>query len=194
MFLRRMAALLSAAALSVGLSTAAAGTAHAAISPSPDWNEIFSAFDHNFNNTLCIDDPSGNLANNTPLWLWHCNSNLNQRWLIAYAGVVNNGTPVYAIILRRTFGASGDYKCIGFKDGVRASGQRLALVDCNGNFIPTTWVLDNANGTSALMGLRDPSSNLCMAVADFSDNNGTPLIAKTCDSNPNDSSMSWELG
>ncbi|SRR5712691_4383702 len=53
------------------------------------------------------------------------------------------------------------------------------------------WIMDTGPGINNIM-LRDPVSYLCLAAADFSDSNGTPLIATTC--NPNDLSQVWTLG
>jgi hypothetical protein len=189
MLIRRMAMLLAAGALAVGLSTAAVGPAQAVVAPSTDWNEIFSAFDHNFNNTLCVDDPSGNHSVGTQLWVWHCNSNPNQRWRFVFVAEDISGAAEFDIQLRSTVGTSMPL-CITDNG---TAGQRLTLTQCEG-FNDTFWVMDAAPGTNPLMGLEDRFNGLCMAVADFSDNNGTPLISKTCDSNSSDLSMTWTLG
>jgi hypothetical protein len=44
------------------------------------------------------------------------------------------------------------------------------------------WVIhpENDNGTNPLIGLVADGTNLCMAAGDMSDNNQTPLVARTC--------------
>jgi hypothetical protein len=192
MFIRRMAILMAAGALAVGLSIAATGTAHALVNPDPNWNEIVSQFDHNFNNTLCVDDPGGSLTYGTPLQLWHCHGSGSnggpQRWEFFNSGSFFDGQIEWLLVL-----ADHPNVCIDYKNSVAFSGQRLVVGPCGpAPYDVGMWVMDSAPGTNPLMDLRDPVNNLCIAAADFSDNNGTPLIAKTCD--PNDLSQIWWLG
>src|SRR5712691_2416771 len=197
MFLRRIALLLSAGTLAAGLSAASAGTAYAVVPPDPNWNEIISVFDHNANNTLCVDDPGHSATFNTQLQLWHCHGSSNsngapQRWFFNPT-FLEDGTPAYTIYLYNTLSVGaddpGDFMCIHYWNDDRWVGQRMALGNCWPREID--WIMDTGPGINNIM-LRDPVSYLCLAAADFSDSNGTPLIATTC--NPNDLSQVWTLG
>lgn len=195
MFIRRMATLLSAGAAAIGISMAAAGAAQAAVPPSSDWNEIIASFDHNFNNTLCVDDPGGSLSVGTQLELWHCHGSGSdggpQRWRFIPEGTSADGMTDYLIALRPSLD-QGPSLCVGFPGGfVPASGQRLILVQC-GSSAAVLWTMETAPGTNPLMGLADQLHNLCIAYGNFSDSNGTPLIATTCGAT--DESQVWALG
>lgn len=191
MFLRRLVTLLAASALAVGLSTALSGTARAEVPPSPDWNEIVAQFDHNFNNTLCVDD-AGNTSFGARIWLWHCNSNPNQRWHFELAGTTPDGFGIYSIALDSSWiSPAQDPDCISLRGiAPQEPGQQLALGACG--FLDDMWVVQTVPGTNPLISIVNYTSGLCMAVADFSDNNGTPLIEKTCD--PNDLAQVFVLG
>jgi len=187
-----MTRLLPAGALATGLSLAAAGTANAQVPPSPDRNEIVSQWDHNFNNTLCVDD-SGKPTMGTQIWLWHCNSNPNQRWHFVQNAYSPGGFTGYNIELDST--KSGTPLCIT-PSGVdndhpySEPGVRLVLGSCD--YLAADWITVTADGSNPLMTLQDHSRTFCISTADFSDSNGTPLIQKYCD--PNDLSQVWWLG
>lgn len=195
MFLRRLVTLVSAAALAVSLSIALAGTARADLPPDPNWNEIFAPFDHNFNNTLCIDD-GGNAHAGAQLILWHCASNANQRWHFVFYANSNpaiDGGNSYSIELDSTVGSSNPL-CITFPDlSNEVRGQRLVLGSCN--TLDALWTMLGAPGTNPLMNLRSyvngQDSGLCMMQPDFSDNNGTPLIEDFC---ADTLAETWQLG
>jgi len=193
MFIRRMATLLSAGAFAIGISMAAAGAAHAVNPPSSDWNEIIASFDHNQENTLCVDD-TGHTTAGTGIWLWHCNgtANVNQRWRFVPEGTAADGMTYYQIVLRPTLDR-GPVECVGYpQGGVNiTSGVRLTLEDCGGPSV-VDWTMETAPGTNPLITLVDGLRNLCIAQADFSDNNGTPVIVKTCSNS--DISQVWALG
>ncbi|HET7013236.1 MAG TPA: ricin-type beta-trefoil lectin domain protein [Streptosporangiaceae bacterium] len=198
MILRRIVTLLSAGAFAVGLSTTLAGTARADVPPSPDWNEIVSQWDHNFNNTLCLDDPGGSHTQGTQLQLWHCHGSGStgdpQRWHFADSGWRGtDGTKGYLIELNST--RSGTPLCITFpvgdiNSGVIPPNERLVLGSCNTLY--AVWFMNTAPGSNPLITLEDFGGNNCMATADFTDNNGTPLIVKNC-SDTSDLSQVWFL-
>jgi len=198
MFLRRFVTLLSAGALAVGLSTALAGTARAEVPPDPNWNEIVSQWDHNFNNTLCIDDPQNIHTAGEPLQLWHCHGSGStgdpQRWHFVDSGWRGtDGTVGYLIELNST--RSGTPLCITYPNqdvnsGVFPVNERLIIGSCN--TLWAVWFMNTAPGTNPLITLEDFNGSNCMAAADFSDSNGTPLIVKNC-SDTSDLSQVWFL-
>lgn len=199
MFRRRIALLLSAGTLAVGLSAASAGIAHAVTpTPSSNWNELVSSW-ANSGNTMCVDDPGHSTIFNTQLQLFHCHGYASngapQRWFFNPT-FTEDGTAAYIIYLANTLSTDGndpnDVMCIHYWNNVRVDGQRMALGNCFPREID--WVMEPGNpglGNNNFM-LRDSENNLCLSAANFSDSNGTGLIAATCD--PYDPTQDFWLG
>jgi len=198
MLLRRIALLLSAGTLAVGLSAAAAGTANATVIPDPNWNELVSSW-ANAGNTMCVDDPSHSTTFNTRLQLFHCHGYASngapQRWFFNPT-FTEDGTAAYIIYLANTLSTDpndpNDFMCLHYWNNDRRDGQPMALGNCYPREID--WVMEPGNpgiSDNNFM-LRDSQNNLCLSAANFSDSNGTPLIAATC--NPYDPTQDFWLG
>jgi len=145
MVFRRLAVLLSAGALAVGISAASAGIAHA-VTPDPNWNELVSSWAH-AGNTMCVDDPSHSTTFNTRLQLFHCHGYASngapQRWFFNPT-FTEDGTAAYVIYLANTLSTGGDdpndFMCIHYYNDDRWDGQPMALGNCYPREID--WVME----------------------------------------------------
>src|SRR5690242_17367528 len=103
----RMAGVLAAMALALGLTLAGAGAARADVIPPSGWSEIYSPYLHASTFSLCFDDTNGSTASGNPVQLYHCHGYASngapQRWVFIQpednAGnlIYDQGHPVYEI-------------------------------------------------------------------------------------------------
>jgi hypothetical protein len=177
----RIAGLISAVALAIGLSTAMAGAAQAAVAPTPGINyEITSPF--LTPNPLCVDVPGGSTSTGTPLQLFHCHGTDSQGaiqlWRFDRVGGTND-RPIYQIVNLRS------RLCLEVANTTGAPGTRIVQGSCILGSQSEWQILDNATGF-----INDPNPNdfelnafifgECMTAANSSDNNQTPLVLGQC--------------
>ncbi len=198
---RLLAGALATIGLAAGLTTSAAGTALAGVTPpSGTWSEIFNPYLHAQGNTLCADDPNGSTAFRQPLDLWRCHGYASngtpQRWAFVPVYDSNDiplrdsvtGDVLYEVV---NLAAS---ECLAFA-GV---GAQLNLMPCNSGEV---WDLRNDNAVSqngldfqiALGGSPiEGDESGCVSASNFTDSNGTRLVTEHC--SPYDTSQIWNLG
>jgi hypothetical protein len=176
MRMRWLAALIFAVGLAAGFGAGMTGTAHASdpTRPGNPWNEIFLPFGHGQGNTMCVDVPGGTTAPGARLQLYHCH------------GYASDGAPQRWHFLGGRFSEvsnPGSDLCIGFPDGgAPAGGARLIQESCDQ---APGWQLvprgrDGADPHFVLETSGPGGPALCMAAADLSDDNQTPLVAAPC--------------
>ena len=189
MRMRWLAALLFAGGLAAGVGVGMTGIAHASdpSRPGQGWNEIFLPFGHGKGNTMCVDVAGGTTAPGTQLQLDHCHGYASggapQRWHFLggrFSGVANTNSSL----------------CIGFPAGsAPVNGARLVQERCDQG---PAWQLvpQSRDSTDPLFVLETSGPGgpaLCMAAADLSDNNQTPLVAAPCQGFGNAAEI-FELG
>jgi hypothetical protein len=177
MRMRRMAGLLFAGGLAVGLAGGMTATAHASgpMRPGEAWNEIFLPFGNGTGSNMCVDVPGGSTAAGVRLQLSQCHgyasSGAPQRWHFT-------GGRFYEM------SNTNSGLCVGFPDGgPPATGARLVQERCDQ--VPA-WQLvrQSRDGTDPLFQLETSgpgSPALCMAAAALSNDNHVPLVALPCD-------------
>jgi hypothetical protein len=180
--------LLSGGVLAAALSVGLVGTAHASdpTVPSATWNEIYIPFDNAAGNHLCVDVPGGSTSAGVQLQLYQCHgydsAGTPQRF--EFVGSFSPGLGGWTGSIVNV----GSQLCVGPAPGTAlVSGIRIVQEKCTLGFgIPWLIRAQNANGTNPLIELvlmqvvpRVPTS-LCMAAANMSDSNHTPLVATTC--------------
>jgi hypothetical protein len=190
MLIRRMAFLLSAVALAVGLSTAAAGTAQAAVTPDSTWNEIFAPYLTAQSNTLCVDVPGGSTSPGAALQLFHCHGYASdgapQRWQFHYIG--SDGWPLYTIKNVQ----SG--LCMTF-----TSRNVMTQDTCNAYAAYVEMRSENrwsGDPNVELAFIDSPVSgqwSLCITAGNSTDTNHTPLVSAPCDDPFTNGLQIWNL-
>ena len=187
--MRWMAALLFAGGLAAGFGAGMAGTAHASdpSRPGKTWSEIFLPFGNGKGNTMCVDVPGGTTAPGAQLQLYHCH------------GYASDGAPQRWHYLGGRFSEVSNANsglCIGFPaGGAPVIGARLVQERCDQG---PAWQLvpQSRDSTDPLFVLEASGPGgpaLCMAAADLSDNNQTPLVAAPCQGFGNAAEI-FELG
>ena len=187
--MRRMAGLLFAGGLAAGLGADLTGTAHAADPTRPvrPWNEIFLPFGNGTDTSMCVDVPGGTSAPGAQLQLYHCH------------GYASDGVPQRWHFLGGRFSEVSNTNsglCIGFPaGGAPVNGARLVQERCDQG---PAWQLvpQSRDGADPLFVLETSGPGgpaLCLAAADLSDNNQTPLVAAPC-SGFQDAGQILELG
>jgi hypothetical protein len=180
MKIRKMAGMLFGGMLAAGLSFGLTGVAQAASDPtipSTTWNEIVAPLDNLHSNTMCVDVPSGSRSVGAALQVFHCHGygsdGAPQRWHFNFVGSVLNGDRVYQIW------NTNSGLCIGFANNSAVVGTRLVQEGCDQ---APLWAerLSLANGVNPYIELIALNTNLCMAAANMSDANQTPLVATNC--------------
>lgn len=189
----KMASLLFAGMLAAGLSIGLTGAAQAstgaaqaparaaqasarAVTPSQFWNEIIPPLDRaGFD--LCVDVPDGSVSAGTALQFFHCHAYASngapQRWIFSpFSGA--GGEESYQIR-----NDANTKLCIGSPNDFLASGTRLVQKDCDQ---ATAWQVHTqvANSNSPFIELRNVGGNMCMAAANISGANHTPLVVTPC--------------
>jgi hypothetical protein len=113
----------------------------------------------------CVDIPSSNTANGTPVELWDCNGGTNQTWTVGADGTL------------RALG-----KCLDITGGGTANGKLIELWDCHGG-ANQVWQVSGSV-------LVNPQSNRCLDVPNGNSANGTRLQVWDCNRGAN---QTWHL-
>jgi len=113
----------------------------------------------------CVDIPSGNTANGTPVQLWDCNGGANQTWTVGADGTVR-----------------GLGKCLDITGGFTGNGTKIQLWDCHGGANQLWQVSGSA--------MVNPRSNRCLDVPNGNSANGTQLQIWDCNRGAN---QTWHL-
>jgi endo-1,4-beta-xylanase len=79
---------------------------------------------------MCLDNPGGQTANGTNIWLWGCNGGTNQNWIISNRS--NGGLEIKNQ-------QSG--KCLT-NEGANGGGNNtgVAITDCSSNDYAQIWL------------------------------------------------------
>ncbi|MFJ8887774.1 ricin-type beta-trefoil lectin domain protein [Streptomyces sp. NPDC102402] len=104
----------------------------------------------------CLDVPSANSANGTPVQLYDCNGTAAQRWTVGGDGTL------------RALG-----KCLDVASAGTADGTPVQLWDCNGT-AAQQWAVPAARD------IVNPQANKCLDAIGSSSANGTRLQIWTC--------------
>ena len=193
MRMRRLVGLLFAGALAAGLSTGIGAAAQAApvapaanaVTPAPaTFYEIFPPF-INPTSPKCIDVPSASTRIGQPLQLFHCKSSSNQLWEF-----FNMGNNVYQIQNRN----SG--LCLEVPTFFATDGTLIEQSTCTGTS-DVEWQLSSPVEVNHFNMISVEFPNLCMAAANNSGADHTPVVLQTC--NPgnifNENQLqTWQLG
>ncbi|MFF2140450.1 ricin-type beta-trefoil lectin domain protein, partial [Streptomyces sp. NPDC058193] len=104
----------------------------------------------------CLDVPSANSANGTPVQLYDCNGTAAQRWTVGSDGTL------------RALG-----KCLDVASAGTADGTPVQLWDCNGT-AAQQWAVPAARD------IVNPQANKCLDAIGSSSANGTRMQIWTC--------------
>jgi hypothetical protein len=185
-----IATMLSAVALAGGLTVGMTGAAHAdVIPPANTWSEIFTPYTNS--HPVCLDDPNGSTAVNTPLQVYHCHGYASngtpQRWNLGYFANEAPGNTLYRITTQAGL-------CIGSNVSQnQLAGTRVMLEKCN--FIGILWNLLSLGADSAAypdFELELADTGYCMTLPDWSGRNSEPVVLEPC--SPGNTLQHWVLG
>jgi hypothetical protein len=185
----RMAGVLTAMALAVGLTLAGTGIARADVIPPSGWSEIYSPYLHGQGLTLCFDDPHGSTSSGTPVQLYHCHGydsqGAPQRWVFIQPEdnngnlIYDEGHPVYEIYNL----AAG--QCLTAQNLL--AGRPLTLGTCNrATTTGQIWWELHGVGNPAGPGFNifpwpvDYTYGNCVAASNTSGGNSTSLVMEPC--------------
>ncbi|MFJ3792483.1 RICIN domain-containing protein [Kitasatospora sp. NPDC090091] len=104
----------------------------------------------------CVDVRGGSTANGTPVQIWDCLGNVNQKWKIGTDGTV------------RALG-----RCLDVQGGRTGNATRVQIYDCNGTGAQQWRV--RADGS-----ILNPQSGRCLDDLGFSTTNGNQLGIWDC--------------
>jgi hypothetical protein len=116
----------------------------------------------------CLEDPSGNTANNTIANLSTCTGNSYMRWTLAPDGTLRNGG-----------------KCLQVVGNGTANGTKVELETCNSDDGSQVWQ-DSTDGQ-----LLNQQSGKCLDVAVTSAANGTDPVIWTCANSTTQPNEHW---
>jgi hypothetical protein len=118
----------------------------------------------------CIDITSFGTADGTPVQLWDCLGNWNQKWALTGSAFVNPQTG----------------KCLDVAAGGTANGTQVRLWSCNGTGAQQWQV--NGNGT-----ITNPQSGKCLDADGQGTANGTQLQIWDCHGSGTQANQVWSL-
>jgi Ricin-type beta-trefoil lectin domain-like len=186
--MRRIVGLLFAGTLAAGLGTGMATAAQAATAQAPAVRSVtpvtgsfYEVFPPDITpNAVCSDDPGGSHSIGTLLQIFHCHGSGSdgavQLWAFVPAGTTSDGDTLYQIENKAST------LCMRLASDSGVSGTRIMQDRCLGN-ADEVWQLHSRN-----LFLTDPGFQLintafggeCLAAANHSDLNGTPLVVHEC--------------
>lgn len=114
----------------------------------------------------CVDVPSADTANGTPVQLYDCNNHAAQRWTVG-----NSDNSIQAL-----------GKCLDVAGGALTDGAQVQLYDCNGTGAQK-WTASSGR-------LLNPQSGKCLDAFGNSSANGTRLVIWSCHGGGN---QAWTL-
>jgi hypothetical protein len=179
--------MLAAVALAGGLTIGVTGTARADVIPPPNtWSEIFTPYTNS--HPVCLDDPNGSTALNTPLQVWHCHGYASngtpQRWYFYFYANEAPGNTLYSF--QTTAGL-----CPGVNAG-QLAGARVVLLSCASIQF---WNLISLGADSVAypdFELELADTGYCMTLPDWSGGNGEPVVLEPC--RAGNTLQHWVLG
>jgi Ricin-type beta-trefoil lectin domain-like len=186
--MRRIVGLLFAGMMAAGLGTGMGTAAQAATvkasavrSVTPVTGTFYEVFPPNITpNAVCSDDPGGSHSIGTLLQIFHCHGSGSdgavQLWAFVPVGTAPDGDNLYQIENKTST------LCMRLVNDSGVSGTRIMQDRCLGN-ADEVWQWHNRN-----LFLTDPGFQLintqfggeCLAAANHSDTNGTPLVIHDC--------------
>ena len=182
-FTAKVSALFCAGALAVSLSPALAGPAQAEVIPGDGWAEIWAPYLTARSNTMCMDMPGGQDTIGAHIQLFHCHGygsdGAPQRWTFQVLGIytfagptvrIHNINPQHCL----TATPSG-----GIVSGTCYVGDDLWVVRSE-----NLWPTDPNFSLILNSSLQDDGTGICMAAANTTDSNGTPLVTVPCNTGP----------
>jgi alpha-galactosidase len=143
----------------VSASVASDGTAVLRVTPSAGCAAATPTGQLVGNGSKCVDDSGSGTADGTPVILYACTGNANQRWAIDADGTV------------RTLG-----KCLSAQNGGTAAGTVVVLAGCTGA-AGQVWQYGQGQQSGELV---DRASGLCLDVYGGGSADGAELDTWTC--------------
>jgi hypothetical protein len=185
--IRRLASLLSAGALAVGLIIGTGGAAQATTPPSGgDWAELYLPFLPLINNSyrVCFDVPGGSTSTGTSLQMFHCH------------GYASNGAPQRWQFVHLSDDSYWIYNqsnllCVtAFGPLSSAHTARIKQAPC-GSFDGQAWYFIDFQPDASFQLLNSSPTFANMCLAANANANNSAVLAKPCNL---DAFQIWALG